>query len=187
MLLWSVNKTQMKKYDYITVLGTNSIRMSPGRLREYGPVVTVANKKLQLKHVDYVWTRDENILLWHLQQRPAPVECVTTASLYKKYVFYDQVHSFPVLNPQFNLQLDVNTNDQTFALLSAIGLCNKKVMLVGYDIQDLKVLKDLRQIIMLHPHMKFYFLCNPPKTMQLDFCENAECVLFKDIEKLKND
>ena len=54
------------------------------------------------------------------------------------------------------------------------------------DIQDLKVLKDLRQIIMLHPHMKFYFLCNPPKTKQLEFCENAECVLFKDMERLKD-
>ena len=176
----------MRKHDYITVLGTNPIKMSPGRLREWGPIVTVSNKKLQLKYVDYVWTRDEDHVLWYLQQRPTPGQCVTTPQLYKKYVFYDHVHSFPPLNPQFNLQLDVNTNDQTFALLSALGLCNKTVMLVRYDIQELKVLKDLRQIIMLHPEVKFYFLCNPPKTKQLDFCTNAECVLFKDMDKLKN-
>ena len=176
----------MKKHDFITVLGTNSIQMSVGRLREWGPIVTVSNKKLPLKHIDYVWTRDENHVLWYLQQRPAPVQCVTTPALYSKYVFYDYVHSFPPLNPQFNLQLDTNTNDQTYALLSAIGLCNKKVMLVGYNIQDLKVLKDLRQIIMLHPEMNFYFLCNPPKTKQLEFCENAECVLFKDMGRLKD-
>ena len=41
-------------------------------------------------------------------------------------------------------------------------------------------------IIMLHPDMKFYFLCNPPKTKQLEFCDNAECVLFKDIGRLKD-
>ena len=176
----------MKKHDFITVLGTNPIRMTPGRLREWGPIVTVSNKKLPFKHIDYVWTRDEDHVLWYLQQRPAPVQCVTTPALYSKYVFYDYVHSFPLINPQFNIHLDSNTNEQTYALLSAIGLCNKTVMLVGYDIQDLKVLKDLRQIIMLHPELKFYFLCNPPKTKQLDFCVNAECVLFKDMERLKD-
>lgn len=176
----------MKRYDFITVLGTNPIRMKPEKLREYGPIITVSNKGLPFQHIDYVWTRSEEHVLWYLQQRPAPVQCVTTPDLYKKYVFYDYVHSIPPQNPQFNLELDVNTNDQTLALLSAIGLCNKTVMLVGYNIQDLKVLKDLRTIIMHNQHLKFYFLCNPPKTMQLDYCENAECVLFKDMERLKN-
>lgn len=177
----------MKKHDYITILGTNPIKMSPEELRSYGPVISVSNRKLNFKHIDYIWTREEHDLLWYLQQRPSPVECVTTPELYKKYVFYDQVHSFPPISPQFNLTLDVNTEDQTLCLLSAIGLTNRKVMLVGYDISNPKVLKDLRSIVMLHPDMKFYFLCNPPKTKQLDYCSNAECVLFKDMEKLKND
>jgi len=177
----------MKKHDYITVLGTNPIKMSPEELRSYGPVISVSNRKLNFKHIDYIWTREEHDLLWYLQQRPSPVECVTTPELYTKYVFYDQVHSFPPISPQFNLTLDVNTEDQTLCLLSAIGLSNRKVMLVGYDISNPKVLKDLRSIVMLHPDMKFYFLCNPPKTKQLDYCSNAECVLFKDMEKLKND
>jgi hypothetical protein len=60
-------------------------------------------------------------------------------------------------------------------------------MLVGYDISNPKILKDLRSIIMLHPDLEFYFLCNPPKTKQLDFCGNAECVLFRDMEELKDD
>ena len=180
------SRENMKKYDFITVLGTNPIKIGVDRLREYGPVMTVSNKELPFKHLDYVWTRDEDHVRWYLQQKPAPVQCVTTPKLYNKYVFYDFVHSFPPLNPQFNLQLDVNTNDQTLALLSAIGLTNKTVMLVGYAISDPKVLKDLRSVIMLHPDIKFYFLCNPPKTKQLDFCANAECVLFKDMEQLKD-
>lgn len=177
----------MKKHKYITVLGKNKVRMPLPELREYGPVITVTNKNLTFKHVDYAWTRNEDELLWFLQQRPAPVNVVTTPELYKKYVFYDQVHSFPPISPQFNLTLDVNTDDQTLALLTALGLAQQRIMLVGFDISDPRILKDLRSIIMLHPDMKFYFLCNPPKTKQLDYCSNAECVLFKDIGSLKND
>ena len=175
----------MKKHEYTTVLGRNNIRMPLSELQEYGPIVAVSNHRHNIKAIDYVWTRDEKDLLWYLQQRPSPVNCVTTPELYKKYVFYDQVHSFPPISPQFNLTLDVNTDDQTLALLSAIGLSEKSIMLVGYDISDPRSLKDLRSIIMLHPDTKFYFLCNPPKTKQLDYSTNAECVLFKDISKLK--
>ena len=177
----------MKKHDYITVLGTNKVQTKLDKLSEFGPIISVNNKLLQFSHIDYVWVREEVNLLWYLQQRPSPVQCITSPELYKKYVFYDAVHSFPPISPQFNLQLDVNTSDQTLALLSAVGLCNKHIMLVGYDISNPKVLKDLRSVIMLHPDLKFKFLCNPPKTKQLDFCGNAECVLFKDMETLKHD
>ena len=176
----------MKKHQFITIVGKNDVQIPIKTLKEYGPIITVNNRKLPHQHVNYVWVREETDLLWFLQQRPSPVECITTPELYKKYVFYDQVHSFPPISPQFNLQLDVNTDDQTLTLLSAVGLCEKSMMLVGYDISNPKVLKDLRGIIMLHPDIKFYFLCNPPKTMQLDYCGNAECVLFKDMEKLKD-
>jgi hypothetical protein len=175
----------MKKHNYITVLGKNDSKIPLAQLRDYGPIISVANHMHDAAHLDYVWTRQEKELLWFLQQRPSPVDCVTTPELYKKYVFYDQVHSFPPISPQFNLTLDVNTDDQTLALLTALGLTEKRIILVGYDISNPRVLKDLRSVIMLHPEMKFYFLCNPPKTKQLDYCSNAECVLFKDMEKLK--
>lgn len=175
----------MKKHSYITVLGKNDCHMPLGKLQEYGPIISVSNHMHNAGDLDYVWTREEKDLLWFLQQRPSPVHCVTTPELYKKYVFYDQVHSFPPISPQFNLQLDNNTDDQTLALLSALGLTEKRILLVGYDISEPKVLWDLRSVIMLHPDMKFYFLCNPPKTKQLDHCSNAECILFKDMDKLK--
>ena len=175
----------MKKHNYITVLGRNDSRMPLAQLREYGPMIGVSSHMHDAAHLDYVWTRKEKELLWFLQQRPSPVDCVTTPELYKKYVFYDQVHSFPPISPQFNLTLDVNTDDQTLALLTALGLTEKRIILVGYDISNPRVLKDLRSVIMLHPDMKFYFLCNPPRTKQLDHCSNAECILFKDMEKLE--
>jgi len=177
----------MKKHEYITVLGKNKIKMPLAEIRQYGPVIAKSNKFHKFQYIDYVWTSSEDELLWYLQQRPSPVNCVTTPELYKKYVFYDQVHSFPPISPQFNLTLDVNTDDQTLTMLSGLGLCEKRMLLIGYDLSNMKVLKDLRSIIMLHPDIKFYFLCNPPKTKQLDYCSNAECVLFKDMEKLKND
>tara|TARA_Y100000592_G_scaffold42590_1_gene67699 strand:+ start:80 stop:610 length:531 start_codon:yes stop_codon:yes gene_type:complete len=175
----------MKKHNYITVLGSNDVEIKLKELSKYGPIISVSHHMHNAKNIDYVWTRDEKDLLWFLQQRPSPVNCVTTPELYKKYVFYDQVHSFPPISPQFNLTLDVNTDDQTLALLSALGLAEKRILLVGYDISNPKVLKDLRSVIMLHPDMKFYFLCNPPKTKQLNYCSNAECLLFKDIGELK--
>ena len=175
----------MKKHNYITVLGKNDSQMPLDKLHEYGPIISVSAHMHDAGHLNYVWTREEKDLLWFLQQRPSPVECVTTPELYKKYVFYDQVHSFPPISPQFNLQLDNNTDDQTLALLSALGLTEKRILLVGYDISVPKVLWDLRSVIMLHPDMQFYFLCNPPKTKQLDHCSNAKCLLFKDIEDLK--
>src|SRR5210317_2512228 len=133
----------MKKHNYITVRGSNDSRMQLAQLHEYGPIISVANHMHDAAHLDYVWTRQEKDLLWFLQQRPSPVDCVTTPELYKKYVFYDQVHSFPPISPQFNLTLDVNTDDQTLALLTALGLSEKSIMLVGYDISNPKVLKDL--------------------------------------------
>ena len=175
----------MKKYKYITVLGRNNIRTPFEELRNYGPIISVSNHKHNVNQLNYVWTRHEKDLLWYLQHQPSPVDVVTTPELYKKYVFYDQVHSFPPISPQFNLTLDVNTDDQTLALLTALGLTNERIILVGYDISDPRVLKELRSVIMLHPDMKFYFLCNPPKTKQLDYCSNAECVLIKDMEQLK--
>ena len=84
----------MKKHDYITVLGRNDSKMPLAELREYGPIISVSNHMHDAGHLDYVWTRQEKDLLWFLQQRPSPVDCVTTPELYKKYVFYDQVHSF---------------------------------------------------------------------------------------------
>ena len=175
----------MKKHAYITVLGSNHVAKSLKDLHKFGPIISLPNREHNARHLDYVWARNEDDLLWYLQQRPSPVNCVTTPELYRKYVFYDEVHRFPPISPQFNLTLDVNTDDQTLCLLSAIGLSNERVLLVGYDISNQKVLKDLRSIIMLHPQIKFYFLCNPPKTKQLDYCSNAECVLFKDMESLK--
>jgi hypothetical protein len=175
----------MKKHNYITILGRNKSQVPMDKLSQYGPIISVSDHMHDAGHLDYVWTRQEKDLLWFLQQRPSPVDCVTTPELYKKYVFYDQVHSFPPISPQFNLTLDVNTDDQTLALLTALGLTEKRIILVGYDISNPKVLKDLRSVIMLHPDMKFYFLCNPPKTKQLDYCSNAECILFKDMEELK--
>ena len=175
----------MKKHAYITVLGKNHVEKKLKDLHKYGPIISLPNREQDTNYLDYVWTSDEDDLLWYLQQRPSPVHCVTTPELYKKYVFYDQVHSFPPISPQFNLTLDVNTDDQTLALLSALGLSEKRILLVGFEIANPKVLKDLRSIVMLHPDMKFYFLCNPPKTKQLDYCSNAECVLFKDMETLK--
>ena len=64
----------MKKHDYITVLGTNKVAISPVKLAEYGPIITVNNKKLSFTHIDYVWVREEVSLLWYLQQRPSPVQ-----------------------------------------------------------------------------------------------------------------
>lgn len=173
------------KYKYITVLGRNNIRIPFEALRKYGPIISVSNHKHNVNQLNYVWTRHENDLLWYLQHQPSPVDVVTTPELYKKYVFYDQVHSFPPISPQFNLTLDVNTDDQTLALLTALGLTEERIILVGYDISHPRVLKELRSVIMLHKDMKFYFLCNPPKTKQLDYCSNAECVLIKDMEQLK--
>ena len=79
----------MKKHYYITVFGKNDSEIAVKKLREYGPIISVYNHMHDAKHLDYVWTRDEKDLLWLLQQRPSPVECVTTPELYKKYVFYD--------------------------------------------------------------------------------------------------
>ena len=123
----------MKKHHFITVLGKNDIALSLDKLHAYGPIISVCNKDLENKYVDYVWTREEKDLLWFLQQRPSPVDCVTTPELYKKYVFYDQVHSFPPISPQFNLTLDNNTDDQTLAVLSALGLAEKRILLVLFQ------------------------------------------------------
>ena len=175
----------MNKHQYITVLGKNKAEKPLAEIREYGPIISVSNRELNTQHIDYVWTKDEKELLWYLQMMPSPVHCVTTPDLYKKYVFYDQVHSFPPISPQFNLTIDHNTDDQTMSLLTAIGLCEEKILLVGYDISEPRVLKNLRSILMLHPDKKFYFLCNPPKTKQLNHCSNAECLLFNDMGVLK--
>jgi hypothetical protein len=57
----------MKKHDYITVLGTNKVAISPIKLAEYGPIITVNNKGLSFSHIDYVWVREEVNLIAAVQ------------------------------------------------------------------------------------------------------------------------
>ena len=42
----------MKKHDYITILGSNPINIHPAELREYGPAMSVSNKRLNFKYID---------------------------------------------------------------------------------------------------------------------------------------
>ena len=174
----------MTQKNNIVVLGKNSVKMTNDQLRDWGPIVSIGHNREQFANVGYVFTSDEQELRDLCENTQDQFYILTTPDLYKKYVFYDRVHNVVLPGLINNLEITGETDDQTFALMTALSLCKDRVLLFGYDISSQKVLKELRSVILTFTDTEFVFICNPPKTKQLDYLRNAQCLYYKEMNKL---
>jgi hypothetical protein len=174
----------MTQRNNIVVLGKNAVKMTNDQLRDWGPIVSIGHNREQFANVGYVFTSDEQELRDLCENTQDQFYILTTPDLYKKYVFYDRVHNVVLPGLINNLEVTGETDDQTFALMTALSLCKDRVLLFGYDISSQKVLRELRSVILTFTDTEFVFICNPPKTKQLDYLRNAQCLYYKEMNKL---
>ena len=96
--------------------------------------------------------------------------------LFKKYVFFDQVTCLPDFPGLTTLDINPEKcSTQTLSLLLSVYLKQKAVFLLGYDITNPTELTNLKSIALANPETKFIFICNPPRTFQLDDLPNGFC------------
>jgi len=115
---------------------------------------------------------------------------LTTASLHKKYVFFDRVDElplFPFLKGQ-NDSLE-SYSEQFLSLLLGIWMEHKKIYLFGYDIEDLEERSNLINVINNHPHTEIVYVRkpNPNKIFLFDAYENVSIMDYNDFNEMTND
>ena len=66
----------------------------------------------------------------------------------------------------------------------AAYLKQKIVFLIGYDISNPTELTRLKSVALANPDTKFMYICNPPRTFQLDDLANGFCDTFIKFQEL---
>ena len=79
---------------------------------------------------------------------------------------------------------DLGHCTQTLSLMLAVYLRQTIVFLLGYDISNPTELTRLKSIMRANPNTKFMYLCNPPRTYQLDDLDNGFCDTFVKFQEL---
>jgi hypothetical protein len=73
---------------------------------------------------------------------------------------------------------------QTLSLLLAVYLQSKVIFLLGYDISNPTELTRLKSIAIANPNSKFIYICNPPRTYQLDDLANGFCDTYVKLQEV---
>ena len=77
-----------------------------------------------------------------------------------------------------------NCSPQTLSLLLAVYLKKPVIFLLGYDISNPTELTRLKSIALSNPDTKFMYICNPPRTYQLDDLSNGFCDTYIKFQEL---
>jgi hypothetical protein len=112
---------------------------------------------------------------------------LTTAALYKKYVFFEQVDCLPSMPAAAVLDKKYDSlSDQSLALMLACWMGIDRIYLFGYNIVDLAERERLKTVAMLSPHNHFYYVRkpNPQKIHLYDDFENIHIIDYKEFDKI---
>ena len=174
----------MKK-AYITVVGSLPVKFDLEQARALGPIVAsgTANKTINF---DYATVNSEqniqdmlNTSIFKNTKLLAPEE------LFKKYVFFDGVTCLPSFPGLTSFDIDANKcSPQTLSLLLAVYLRQTIIFLLGYDISNPTELTRLKSVALANPNCKFMYICNPPRTYQLDDLPNGFCDTYIKFQEL---
>ncbi len=173
------------KNAYITVVGSMPVKFDLEQAKVLGPVIAsgTANKSTTF---DYATVNSESNLQDMLN---SPVFKGTTLlapeELFKKYVFFDGVTCLPHFPGLTSFDIDpVKCTSQTLSLLLSVYLRQTIVFLLGYDISNPTELTRLKSIAISNPNTKFMYICNPPRTYQLDDLPNGFCDTYIKFQEL---
>ena len=167
------------KTAYITVVGNLPVRFDMEQARRLGPVIASANSNKSITF-DYATVNTETNLQDMLNSASfRGTELLVPERLFKKYVFFDGVTCLPEFPGLKSYDIDPERcSPQTLSLMLAVYLRQTIVFLVGYDISNPRELSLLRRVAEYNGQTKFTYICNPPRTNQLDDLDNCYCDTF---------
>ena len=94
-------------------------------------------------------------------------------------MFFDGVTCLPDFPGLKSYDIDQEKcSPQTLSLMLAVYLKESIVFLLGYDISNPVELTRLKSIMLANPNIKFMYICDPPRTYQLDDLANGYCDTF---------
>ena len=173
------------KSAYITVVGNLPVRFDIEQAKRLGPVIASANANKSIRF-DYATVNTETNLQDMLNSPSfKDAELLVPEILFKKYIFFDGVTCLPDFPGLKSYDIDPEKcSPQTLALMLAVYLRQTIVFLVGYDISNPIELTRLKSIMVANPNTKFMYICNPPRTYQLDDLDNGFCDTFIKFQEL---
>ena len=167
-------------------LGSRASLAHPcGQAKKLGPVIASGNTNKSISF-DYATANSETNLQDMLNSSSFKhSEVLVPEGLFKKYVFFDGVTCLPDFPGLKSYDIDPEKcSPQTLSLMLSVYLRQTIVFLVGYDISNPTELTRLKSIMVANPNTKFMFICNPPRTYQLDDLANGFCDTFIKFQEL---
>ena len=167
------------KSAYITIVGNLPVQFDLDQARKLGPVIASANSNKTISF-DFATVNTETNLQDMLNSANfKDTKLLVPENLFKKYVFFDGVNCMPNFPGLKSYDIDPEKcTPQTLSLMLAIYLQKSMVFLLGYDISNPTELTRLKSIALANPNTKFMYICNPPRTYQLDDLANGFCDTF---------
>lgn len=164
------------KSTYITVVGNLPVRFDIEQAKKLGPVIASANSNKTIMF-DYATVNTETNLQDMLNSANfRGTKLLTTESLFKKYVFFDDVTCLPDFPGLKTYDIDPEKcSPQVLSLMLSVYVKKDIVFLLGYDISNPTELTRLKSIMMSNASTKFMYICDPPRTYQLDDLNNGFC------------
>ncbi len=173
------------KNTYITVVGNQPVTFDLAQSRKLGPVIASGSTN-KSTNFDYATVNTE-VTLQDMLNSPSfkRSELLCPEKLFKKYVFFDGVTCLPSFPGLKSYDIDPEKcTPQTLSLMLAVYLRQTIVFLIGYDISNPIELTRLKSIMLANPETKFMYICNPPRTYQLDDMSNGFCDSFIKLQEL---
>lgn len=173
------------KSAYITVVGNLPVRFDIQQAKRLGPVIASGNTNKSISF-DYATVNTEANLQDILNSASfRESEVLVPEVLFKKYVFFDGVTCLPDFPGLKSYDIDPEKcSPQTLSLMLAVYLRQTIVFLLGYDISNPIELTRLKSIMIANPNTKFMYICNPPRTYQLDDLSNGFCDTYIKFQEL---
>jgi len=173
------------KSAYITVVGNLPVRFDIEEAKKLGPIIGSANSNKSVVF-DYATVNTETNLQDMLNSASfRGSHLLTPEKLFKKYVFFDGVTCLPDFPGLKSYDIDPEKcSPQTLSLMLAVYLRQSIVFLLGYDISNPVELTRLKSIMLVNPKTKFMYICDPPRTYQLDDLENGFCDTYIKFQEL---
>jgi len=173
------------KSAYITVVGNLPVRFDIEQAKKLGPVIASANSNKNMEF-DYATVNTETTIQDILNSANfRNTELLAPEKLFKKYIFFDGVACLPDFPGLKSYDIDPDKcSTQILSLMLAVYLRQTIVFLVGYDISNPIELTRLKSIMLANPNTKFMYICDPPRTYQLDDLANGFCDTFIKFQEL---
>ena len=175
----------MKKYTHITLVGNVSIDYDYKWCNKLGDIVSgvdinkplntkfsITNNELELQRMINNINLKNSIIL-------------TPLTLYKKYLFFNNVDYLPSFPDEQKLHIDIDScSTQLLSLLCSIWCEYDKVFLFGYNIEDLNERELLIRVAANNPHVQIYY-CRKPNANKIKLFDHLPNVSVMDYKEFK--